>query len=76
MVLGALADAGGQEWLAEQAKKNPVAFMSLLGRVLPLTVAGDPNAPVKLVVSWVDPEDEAGQPGDVDAVAKVPTSSH
>jgi hypothetical protein len=35
MVLGALTDAGGQKYLARQAKKNPNAFLSLLGRCLP-----------------------------------------
>jgi hypothetical protein len=30
--------AGGQAWLVEQARKNPVAFMALIGRVLPLQV--------------------------------------
>lgn len=36
MILGALGDAGGQEYLAVQAVDNPVAFMALVGRVLPL----------------------------------------
>jgi hypothetical protein len=35
MILGALDDAGGQAYLAKQANENPVAFMTLLGRVLP-----------------------------------------
>lgn len=35
MVLGALSDAGGQDYLTKQAKKNPKAFMALLGRCLP-----------------------------------------
>jgi len=35
MVLGALTEAGGQKYLARQAKKNPAAFLSLLGRCLP-----------------------------------------
>jgi TPR repeat protein len=35
MILGALDDAGGQAFLAEQAQTNPAAFMGLLGRVLP-----------------------------------------
>jgi hypothetical protein len=35
MILGALDDAGGQAYLAEQAHKNPAAFLTLLGRVLP-----------------------------------------
>jgi hypothetical protein len=43
MILGALDDAGGQQYLAEQARSNPAAFMTLLGKVLPLQVGGDPN---------------------------------
>jgi hypothetical protein len=35
MILGALDDAGGQDYLAEQAYNNPSAFMALLGKVLP-----------------------------------------
>jgi hypothetical protein len=34
MVLTALKRAGGAQYLEEQAHKNPVAFMSLVGRVL------------------------------------------
>jgi len=39
MILGALDDAGGRGYLAIQAKSNPVAFLTLLGKVLPQTVA-------------------------------------
>jgi hypothetical protein len=35
MILGALSDAGGQDYLTKQAKKNPKAFLALLGRCLP-----------------------------------------
>jgi hypothetical protein len=35
MILGALDNAGGQAYLAEQAQANPAAFMALLGKVLP-----------------------------------------
>lgn len=38
MVLGALADNGGQEYLTMQAKDNPSAFMKLLGQCLPKDV--------------------------------------
>jgi hypothetical protein len=38
MILGALDDAGGQAYLAKQATKNPVAFIALLGRILPTDV--------------------------------------
>jgi hypothetical protein len=36
--------------LARQANTNPIAFMSLLGRVLPLQVTGDTTAPVSFVI--------------------------
>jgi len=35
MILGALSDVGGQEYLARQAEENPVAFLGLVGKVLP-----------------------------------------
>ena len=52
-----LDDVGGQQYLAEQAAKNPTAFMTLLGRVLPLTLAGDASEPaisVQIVRYGVD----------------------
>jgi hypothetical protein len=50
MILAALDKAGGEEYLIEQAHKNPVAFMSLIARVLPLEVAGGGGGP--LIISW------------------------
>lgn len=41
MVLNALAKAGGERYLARQAKENPTAFMTLLGKVLPTQVEGN-----------------------------------
>lgn len=35
MILGALSEAGGQEYLKRQAEENPTGFMGLLGKVLP-----------------------------------------
>lgn len=40
MILGALNDAGGQAYLLAQAHENPKAFLTLVGRVLPLQVSG------------------------------------
>ena len=54
MILGALnrADSkGGEQYLVEQSKKNPVAFLSLVGKVLPMTIAGDPANPLTHNVS-------------------------
>lgn len=35
MILDALSEAGGVEYLKEQAHKNPGAFLALVGRALP-----------------------------------------
>ena len=48
MVLGALADAGGQAYLVRQAKKrNPAPFLALLARCLPKEMTGDMNLRVQ-----------------------------
>ena len=46
MVLEALAQAGGVAYLVAQSESNPNAFMTLVGKVLPLTLAGDPQHPL------------------------------
>src|SRR6266478_6239281 len=48
MILGALDDAGGQDYLAEQAHKNPAAFLALVGRVLPREPAVEPPKHITL----------------------------
>lgn len=50
MILGALSDAGGQEYLTRQATANPTAFMGLVGKVLPLQFGDGTKG--KLVVEW------------------------
>jgi hypothetical protein len=49
MILGALDDAGGQHYLAEIAREQPAAFLTLLGKVLPTTLAGDKENPLQMV---------------------------
>lgn len=49
MILSALSDAGGASYLLAQAQTNPNAFLTLVGKVLPMTVAGDPASPLALV---------------------------
>lgn len=51
MILQALneQDGGGVAYLKLQAIENPGPFMSLLGKVLPTTLAGDPDAPMQMV---------------------------
>lgn len=49
MILGALDVAGGETYLVSQSRENPTAFLTLVGKVLPLTVAGDPNNPLQTI---------------------------
>jgi hypothetical protein len=46
MILGALEDAGGQQYLLRQSKDNPTAFLTLVGKVLPMQVTGEGGGPV------------------------------
>ena len=39
MIMEAFEKAGGAEWLARQADENPVAFMGLLGKLIPADIA-------------------------------------
>jgi len=50
MILGALDELGGQDYLVEQGRANPGTFLMLIAKVLPTTLAGDPNAPLALSV--------------------------
>ena len=63
MILGALSEAGGEQYLARQANENPGPFLTLLGKILPLQMAGDGGGPVTYeiitgVPRWNDPEEE------------------
>lgn len=44
MILKALDEAGGVEYLVEQARLSPSAFLALVGKVLPLQVNADVSA--------------------------------
>lgn len=46
MVLMALSNVGGVTYLETQANENPTAFLTLVGKVLPLQVTGDKQNPV------------------------------
>ncbi len=48
MILAALDKAGGPDYLLAQSEANPTAFLTLVGKVLPMTVAGDATAPLVL----------------------------
>jgi hypothetical protein len=54
MILQALADAGGVDYLKGQAENNPGPFLSLVGKVLPYQVTGADGGPVKVEATWLD----------------------
>lgn len=51
MIVNALDKAGGEDYLTQQARDNPVAFMSLIGRVLPkeVNVGGQDDNPIRTI---------------------------
>jgi hypothetical protein len=53
MILEALAQKGGADYLARQADENPAAFLTLVGKVLPLQVTGSSGGAIE--VTWLPP---------------------
>lgn len=51
MIVQALDNAGGVEYLQRQADENPVAFMGLVGKVLPMQVTGGDGGPLQIVIN-------------------------
>jgi hypothetical protein len=48
MILQALANKGGVKYLERQADENPTAFLTLVGKVLPLDVNANVNGQVSV----------------------------
>lgn len=49
MILDALEGAGGVSYLMDKAESHPAAFLSLVGKVLPMQVTGADGGPVEIV---------------------------
>jgi hypothetical protein len=74
MVLAALNKAGGAEYLLEQSRANPSAFLTLVGKVMPLQLSGDADAPIKINIIKYDcdtgvPRDDSSYVGGEQAVS-------
>lgn len=61
MILGALNEAGGKSWLVQQAQANPVAFLALLAKLLPLELRQEGAQPEALTIRVIGglPDNEA-----------------
>lgn len=57
MIMGALDDAGGKEYLTKQAKDNPTAFMTLIGKYIPSELNAKLTGAVKVngTINFIKP---------------------
>ena len=60
MIMGALDDAGGKDYLVKQATDNPTAFMTLIGKYIPSEVNAKMSGAVKVdgTIRFVRPIDK------------------
>jgi hypothetical protein len=59
--------AGGSQYLAKMAIEQPVAYLSLLGKVLPTQVKMEVNQPVAITFQVVEAAEVEQQPAPIDA---------
>src|SRR5258708_3899570 len=59
MILGALDQVGGQDYLAVQAQSNPSAFLTLVGKVLPATLQHTGPTGGAVEIAMLSPEERA-----------------
>lgn len=57
MIVIALNCAGGVQYLERQAKENPVAFMGLVGKVLPMQVQAADGKSGQVLITWLPPSE-------------------
>jgi hypothetical protein len=61
MILTALNQAGGAEYLAKRAEDCPTAFLALVGRVLPMQVTGANGQALAVDFRWADSDSDPAQ---------------
>lgn len=47
---------GGTQKMAEWAAENPTHFYNIYAKILPMQLAGDPDAPLSLTIAWQEPK--------------------
>jgi hypothetical protein len=72
MILAALAAKGGQKYLERQADENPTAFLTLVGKILPLQVTGKDGGPIQYqgIDAPAKKPERSGLPGRLRRTAK------
>jgi len=71
MILQALDESGGVEYLKARALDSPNAFLSLIGRILPMQVTGENGGPVAIRLERVI-IDPAHPPGNGESIPPAP----
>ena len=54
MLLGALQDVGGRQYLAARAIDTPASFLTLIGKILPLQLTGENGGAIAVDFRWAD----------------------
>ena len=54
MIVMALDQVGGIQYLAETARSHPAAFLALVGKVMPMQVTGENGGAIQ--ISWPVPK--------------------
>lgn len=63
MIMAALDNVGGVEYFITQAKENPIAFLGLIGKILPKEIAAELNGNMtisSITRTIIDPKFSAG----------------
>ena len=71
MIIGALNQVGGVDYLAARALDAPSSFLALVGKVLPLQVTGENGGALTVDFRWAD----ATATVTIDAVADETTDA-
>jgi len=71
MILQALDEEGGVKYLRARAQDTPTAFLSLIGRILPMQVTGENGGPVAIRFERVI-VDAAHSPGNGESIPPAP----
>lgn len=59
MIVDALQGVGGVEYLQNVAASHPAAFLSLVGKVMPVQLSGEGGGPIKIQASQLTDDELA-----------------
>lgn len=60
---GSPPDKGAVAYLRRQSEQNPTAFLALVGKVLPMQIAGDQDNPLRTITEVRETIVDPGHPG-------------